>query len=130
MNLGADWNMIVMRYMAMAPMLLVMGVGLVLALRNLPKFPRPCWVLLAALALDGFSQLAMPTIMQTIVSMYGGWSNPPGSQSHHLLTFVYTLPGSLINAVVWGLVLFAIFDRPPPPKFLREDDPDRDILDR
>lgn len=123
---NTEFDYHVARIMALGPSLLVILVGVVLSLRNLPKYPRPCWVLLLALAIDGLSNLGLPIVMQTIMQVLS--LNNPG-QNHVLWTVLWTLPYSVVNAVIWCLVLFAVFDRPPQPKFLVEDDPDRDILD-
>lgn len=117
------------RLMALAPQLLVMVVGVVVALKRLPRHPRPCWLILAALALDGIANLGLPIVMQSIMQLLSFNNlNPP--QNRVVWSFFWTLPYSLVNALTWGLILFAVFDRPNPPKFLKEHDPDRDILDR
>lgn len=113
--------------MALTPMLLVVLAGTTLAIRRLPKYPRPCWLILAALAIDAFSSLALPVAMQYVTSLL---SMNTGVQNHVMMAFLWTLPYSLISALVWGMVLFAVFDRPDSPKFLKEDDLERDILDR
>ncbi len=117
----------VMRMLAMAPTLIVMLVGVILAIRRLPAYPRSCWAILAALAFSGFNMLGVPVLMTTFLQMTGGFNSTSDLQ---LRTFILTLPHSLIAAVSWGLILFAVFDRPSPPKFLVEDDLDRDTLDK
>lgn len=124
---NSSLEMYVYRFIGTGPTLAVLVVGVILALRNLQRHPRPCWFLLAALALTGFNSLGMPIIMQTVMQMMGGMS---GSGNHGLIMLFYSLPYSCLSAVSWGLVLFAIFDRPDRPKFLKEDDLERDILDR
>ena len=56
------------RIMAMTPNFLVILVGTVLALQRLSKYPRPCWIILAALAIDAFSRLVLPVVMQSLLS--------------------------------------------------------------
>lgn len=117
------------RLMALAPQLLVMVVGVVVALKRLPKHPRPCWLILAALALDGIANLGLPIVMQSVMQLLS-FNNLNSPQNRVVWSFFWTLPYSLVNAMTWGLILFAVFDRADPPKFLKENDPDRDILDR
>lgn len=118
------------RLMALTPQFLVMVIGVIVALKRLPKHPRPCWLILAALALDGIANLGLPIVMQSVMQLLSLNNNLNSPQNRIVWSFFWTLPYSLLNAVTWALVLFAVFDRPDPPKFLKEDDLDRDILDR
>jgi hypothetical protein len=123
---GIDYQLQLVRMIAMTPMLIVMFVGALLALRRLPMQPRSAWALLAALALNVFDRLGMPVLILQLLEFFGNFRSTP---ELWLRTLLFTLPQALVAAATWGLVLFAVFDRPAPPKFLREDDLDRDLLD-
>lgn len=113
-------------WIGMIPMIAVILVGTVLASRNLHRFPRPCWMLLAALALQAFNLISSFLFPFVIRFLNGPSSFVDPSLSYLLFTFSH----SVNQTISWCLVIFAILDRTVPPKFLREDDPDRDILDR
>lgn len=117
------------RLFALTPQFLVMLAGLVIAIRRLPKHPRPCWLILAAIALDGMTNLGLPILMQSVMQLFT-MNNIDPTTNQMAWVFFWTLPYSVVNAVSWCLILFAVFDRPDPPKFLQEDDRDRDVLDR
>ena len=106
------------RTIAMLPALLVMLVGVILALRKMPVHPRACWAILAALALNAFNVLGLPFLMAIVMQMTGGFATTNDLLLRNLL---WTLPYGVLGAVSWGLILFAVFDRPDPPKFLKED---------
>lgn len=116
-----DWEGQIGRLIGLTPNFAVLLVGVILALKRFPKYPRPCWFLLAALLLDGFASLALPTVVVQINDFFFVFTNNSVGQESMLRFLILTLPYSLVSAVIWGLVLFAVFDRPDPPKFLVED---------
>lgn len=116
-----DWEGQIGRLIGLTPNFAVLLVGVILALKRLPKFPRPCWFLLAALLLDGFANLALPAFMQQVMSFISMNGYNFRGENQMLWMILWTVPYSLVSAVIWGLVLFAVFDRPDPPKFLVED---------
>ena len=115
------------RTIAMLPALLVMLVGVILALRKISVHPRACWAILAALALNAFNILGLPFLMSIVMQITGGFATTNDLLLRNLL---WTLPYGLAGAVSWGLILFAVFDRPDPPKFLHEDDFPSDAPER
>lgn len=115
------------RAIAMAPAFAVMLVGLIFAIRKMHLYPRSCWAILGALAISTFNMLGMPFLMWALMKMTGGFASTTDLMLRNLL---WTLPHGLLAAGSWGLVLFAVFDRPDPPKFLHDEEGDRDVLDR
>lgn len=117
------------RIIGTMPTCIMIVVGIILAVRNYRTHPRTCGVLLLALLLDGCATLLLPIGLQTVTTtlqQLGLFNsmNQPG-----LWALIWTLPYSLVSALIWGLILYAIFDRPAPPKFPEEEDRDRDLLD-
>jgi hypothetical protein len=123
---GGDFELQLIRMVGLAPMLLTMLAGMILAIRRIPSEPRTSWALIAALAVSSFNLLGLPVLLQAAMQLAGGIQS---TDDLRLRTLLFTLPHSLVGAVAWGLILFAVFAHAPPPKFLREDDPDRDLLD-
>ena len=107
------------RTLAMTPMLVVMLIGVIIAIRKLPLHPRSCWAILAAMALSGFSNVGLPVLMGFLLQITGGFSS---TKDLLVRNFFWTLPQAILATTSWGLILFAVFDRPDPPKFLHEDD--------
>ena len=93
---------------------------------RLPRHPRASWALIAATVLAVFNDVGMPIFMNLMMSSFSTFRS---TSELWLRTIIFTVPQAILGAVTWGLVLFAIFDRPQQPKFLRNEDPDRDILD-
>jgi hypothetical protein len=127
MNRVIDFQLQLVRMMAMTPMMLVMLAGVILAIRRLPQQPRSCWALIAALGLSAFNSLGMPVLTQFLMVSLGTFRS---TQELWLRTLIFTLPTALVGAVSWGLILFAVFDGRVSLKFLPEHDPDRDLLDK
>jgi hypothetical protein len=118
MNRSIDVQLQMIRIAAMTPMLLVMFAGLILAIRKLPQQSRSCWALIVATVLAAFHLLGLPVLMNAVL-FYAG-VNFANTRELWLRTVLFTLPQALVGALYWGLILFAIFDRPAPPKFLEE----------
>jgi|GEM_PF-7006759 len=127
MSRSVDFEMYVIRVIAMSPMLLVMLVGVVIAIKRLPRHPRASWALIAALVLAGFNTLILPLAMQMFFQAFNSFQS---TNELWLRTLIFTIPPMIVGSISWGLIFFAVFDRPEMTKFLSEDDPDRDVLDR
>ena len=124
-----DYEYHIYRIIGTIPTYAMILVGIVFALRSFPKHPRSSGILLAALVLDGGANLLLPFVMQTAATTIQQLGLFNAANQQGLWALVWTLPFSLVSALIWGLILFAVFDRPDPPKFLQEDDQDRDLLD-
>jgi hypothetical protein len=105
-----------------------MLVGAILAAKNLDRCPRACMALFGALGLTLINNLATPILMTIWMQQSGAFSR---SNNPMIWQIVTVLPFSIIGAISWGLLLFAIFDgRAHITRYSLEEDPDRDILDR
>lgn len=124
-----ELQMFVFRFVGLIPSLSVMLLGAILAAKNLNLYPRACWALLGAIGLNLLSNLGLPFVTQVLLQTMRNGLSPQNSPL--MFQVVVTLPYSLMAALSWGLVLFAIFDgRAGTLRYPPEDDPDRDILDR
>lgn len=119
MRSGLDFQLQLVRMAALTPMLIVMGLGLVLAVWRLPRHPRASWLLIAAIALGAFNSVGLPVLLQVLLSRFNTFSTTDGLW---LRTVLFTLPQAILGAVAWSLIFCAVFDRPTPPKFL-DDEP-------
>lgn len=111
------------------PFLVVLGIGLVVACRRRDFRPRTRWSVLLAISIAAVSPFILPYLTMNLKGLFfGDLSNDDWQIYLYLL--LHTIPSATIAAISWGLILFAVFDRPERPKFLREDVLEQDILDR
>lgn len=104
------------RSIAMIPALLIMLIGTVIALRKYAEHPRSSKALLTAMALFGLNIFGLP-IVQVAILTY----TTLDFFGHTILErILLEMPSAIIYAVIWFLLLIAVFDRPKPPKFLAE----------
>lgn len=125
MSSSTSFEYEIARLIGLAPNLIVIAIGAMMAYHRMPRSPQACRFLLAALVIEAFSYLGMSSIMGVLMRLISE-GNPALEQNHFLRIILMSLPYSLVNAVVWSLVLLAMFGHGDRPA----DDRDRDILDR
>lgn len=121
-----ELSLIGLRALAMIPTGFILLIGIIFAIQRYGQHPVSSKALLAAMGLFGFHQFGLPVALEYIEHYF--WL--PSFFDGSLGDFLFELPGAIVLAIFWSLILFAVFDRPPPPKFLVEDDLGRDILDK
>jgi hypothetical protein len=91
------------------PLLLVWLTGMVLAIIYWKRHPR-----VSLLALIGMAGLFIATVIGSLISLwlpeiYDQTGFPGGMEQFALLMNIKTIAGSLLSAVLWVLVIAAIF---------------------
>ena len=119
MTSGMDFQLYLVRMMALAPVWLVLFVGVILAIQRIPQAPRSSWTIIAAIGLNIINIAGLSVVMNLAMTPFRSFNS---SHELWLRMLIYTLPQAVVSAISWGLILFAVFDRPVPPRFLEEDE--------
>lgn len=98
------------RLVCTLPILGVMTVGVFLAFLHRWRNPRVCTLVGIALLLAMGVYVFFP-IVSSLAMKYLVDPNMMAEGGRHIVSLVHTLVYSTASAVVWGLVLFAIFGR-------------------
>ena len=105
-GLTMEFEFLAYRLVGLLPVLGVMAVGVFLAVQHRWRNPRVCMLVGIALLLAMGTYVFLPIILQLVMSQI-----EMGIGREKLVFFVHTFIYSSASAVVWGLVLFAIFGR-------------------
>lgn len=124
--LGMQLEFYIVSLISSFPWLLVMLAGGVVCLRRLSTHPREGWLVGAAISLSLFAAYGLPNIIGMLIQFVPGimTSLAPGSDTMWKFQLLYGIPVSIVQAITWGLILYAAFGEGcgPRSKYLVEDD--------
>jgi hypothetical protein len=110
-------------FLGWMPWLIVLMIGGVVCLLRLSKQPREGWLVGIAIVLAIFARFGVPSLVTFI--MTSGIQLDFGN-SIWMWRMLYEFPAAVVQAVAWGLLLYAAFGegKTAKSKYLVEDDLD------